>query len=175
MVNAIGNAMNVPYRARRDFLQTISREISTEYLKNGKISEETMNGLFERAYEEGRVVDEEFYTQYKDLKEYLRTVPVTISQEDASDITDYEDFRRAAFGRLRIVNEGGTPVDVVYEELQNMARELFPGQLTHPADQLERMLDVAKSIQRSEKTWTNSTGKTPGNLSAGPKMSLRRR
>lgn len=162
MVNAIGNAMNVPYRARRDFLQTISREISTEYLKNGKISEETMNGLFERAYEEGRVVDEEFYTQYKDLKEYLRTVPVTISQEDASDITDYEDFRRAAFGRLRIVNEGGTPVDVVYEELRNMARELFPGQLTHPADQLERMLDVAKSIQRSEKNLDEFYGENAG-------------
>ena len=162
MVNTIGNAMNVPYRARRDFLQTISREISTEYLKNGKISEETMNGLFERAYEEGRVVDEEFYTQYKDLKEYLRTVPVTISQEDASDIADYEDFRRAAFGRLRIVNEGGTPVDVVYEELQNMARELFPGQLTHPADQLERMLDVAKSIQRSEKNLDEFYGENAG-------------
>lgn len=162
MVNAIGNAMNVPYRARRDFLQTITREISTEYLKDGKISEETMNNLFERAYEEGRVVDEEFYTQYKDLKDYLRTVPVTISQEDAADIADYNDFRKSTFGRLRIVNEGGTPVDVVYEELRNMARELFPGNLTHPADQLMRMFDVAKSIQRSEKNLDEFYGENAG-------------
>lgn len=162
MVNAIGNAMNVPYRARRDFLQTITREISTEYLTDGKISEETMNNLFERAYEEGRVVDEEFYTQYKDLKDYLRTVPVTISQEDAADIADYNDFRKSTFGRLRIVNEGGTPVDVVYEELRNMARELFPGNLTHPADQLMRMFDVAKSIQRSEKNLDEFYGENAG-------------
>ena len=162
MVNAIGNAMNVPYRARRDFLQTITREISTEYLTDGKISEDTMNNLFERAYEEGRVVDEEFYTQYKDLKDYLRTVPVTISQEDAADIADYNDFRKSTFGRLRIVNEGGTPVDVVYEELRNMARELFPGNLTHPADQLMRMFDVAKSIQRSEKNLDEFYGENAG-------------
>lgn len=162
MVNAIGNAMNVPYRARRDFLQTITREISAEYLTDGKISEETMNNLFERAYEEGRVVDEEFYTQYKDLKDYLRTVPVTISQEDAADIADYNDFRKSTFGRLRIVNEGGTPVDVVYEELRNMARELFPGNLTHPADQLMRMFDVAKSIQRSEKNLDEFYGENAG-------------
>ena len=162
MVNAIGNAMNVPYRARRDFLQTITREISMEYLTDGKISEDTMNNLFERAYEEGRVVDEEFYTQYKDLKDYLRTVPVTISQEDAADIADYNDFRKSTFGRLRIVNEGGTPVDVVYEELRNMARELFPGNLTHPADQLMRMFDVAKSIQRSEKNLDEFYGENAG-------------
>lgn len=151
MVNAIGNALNVPYRAKRDFLQEAARKISNEYLKEGKITQETMDSTFEQAYEAGRVVDDEFYNQYKDIKEYLRTVPVTISQEDASDIADYNDFRKSAFGRLRITNEGGTPVDVIYEELQTMAPELFPARLTHPADQLVRMFDVAKSIQRSEK------------------------
>lgn len=151
MVNAIGNSMNVPYRAKRDFLQEAARKISVEYLKKGKITQETMDSTFEQAYEAGRVVDDEFYRQYKDLKEYLRTVPVTISQEDASDIADYNDFKKSTFGSLRITNEGGTPVDIVYEELRTMAPELFPGRITHPADQLVRMFDVAKSIQRSEK------------------------
>ena len=151
MVNAIGNALNVPFQAKRDNLQSLAKQISQEYLVNGKIRQKTMDALFEQAYESGRVVDDEFYNQYKDLKDYLRTVPVTISQEDAADIADYNDFRKSTFGRLRITNDGGTPVDIVYEELRTMAPELFPGRITHPADQLVRMFDVAKSIQRSEK------------------------
>lgn len=152
MLDRIGNAMSVPAQAKRDYLAGIVREISQEYLKEGKVKQETLDRLFEQAYENGVIVEEAFYNQHRDLKNYLRTVPVTISEADAADITDYSDFRKSAFGRLRIVKEGGTPVDVVYEELQNMAPDLFPEQITHPADQLMKMFDVAKSIQRTEKS-----------------------
>ena len=43
---------------------------------------------------------------------------VTISEKDKADIADFNSFRKSAFGRLRIVNEGGMPVDVAYEELR---------------------------------------------------------
>ena len=152
LVNRIGRAMSVPRLARRDYLEGIAREISGEYLRDGRISEETAQRLFDTAYDEGVIVDEEFYNQYKDLKDRLRTMAVTISDEDRADIADFNSFRKSAFGRLRIVNEGGTPVDVAYEELRNMAPELFPAALTHPADQLMRMFEAARSVERSEKS-----------------------
>lgn len=152
LVNRIGRAMSVPRLARRDYLEGIAREISGEYLRDGRISEETAQRLFDTAYDEGVIVDEEFYNQYKDLKDRLRTMAVTISEKDKADIADFNSFRKSAFGRLRIVNEGGMPVDVAYEELRAEAPELFPSELTHPADQLVRMFEAAQSIERSEKS-----------------------
>ena len=152
LVNRIGRAMSVPRLARRDYLEGIAREISGEYLRDGRISEETAQRLFDTAYDEGVIVDEEFYNQYKDLKDRLRTMAVTISEKDKADIADFNSFRKSAFGRLRIVNEGGMPVDVAYEELRAEAPELFPAELTHPADQLVRMFEAAQSIERSEKS-----------------------
>lgn len=151
LVKRIGDALSVPSAARREYLSTITQEISEEYLRDGRISDETANRLFETAYDEGVVADDEFYNQYKWLEDTLRTMPVSISEQDKADIPDFNSFRRSAFGSLLIKNEGGTPVDVAYEELRNSAPELFPAKYTYTADQLQQMLNVARSIQRAEK------------------------
>ena len=152
LVRRVGRALSVPRFAQREYLQEIAQRISEEYLTTGRVSEETAAELFEQAYQKGIVVDEEFYQQYKDIKEHLRTQAVTISEEDKHDIADWGDFRKSAFGRLRIVNQGGTPVDIAYEELRNMAPALFPYDISHPADQLVRMFEVAQSIEKTEKS-----------------------
>lgn len=159
LVGRVSRALSVPHFAQREYLQKIAQQISEEYLTTGRVSEETAAELFERAYSEGIVVDEEFYQQYKDIKDHLRTQAVTISEEDKHDIADFNDFRKSAFGRLRIVNEGGLPVDVAYQELQDMAPELFPDDLTHPADQLVRMFEVAQSIEKTEKSLSEYYGR----------------
>ena len=152
LLNDIGWKLNVPWLARRDFLQEIVQEISNEYLRTGTVADEVIDRLFDTAYQQGVVVDAEFYNQYKDLKEHLRTLPLTISKQDQSDIADFANFKRKAFGTLRIVNEGGMPVDSAYEELRDMAPELFPDYVTHPADQLQRIYEVARSIKKVEKS-----------------------
>lgn len=152
LLNDIGWKLNVPWLARRDFLQEIVQEISNEYLRTGTVADEVIDRLFDTAYQQGVVVDAEFYNQYRDLKDHVRTLPLTISKQDQSDIADYADFKRRAFGTLRIVNEGGMPVDSAYEELRDMAPELFPDYVTHPADQLQRIYDVARSIRKVEKS-----------------------
>lgn len=159
LVGRVSRALSVPRFAQREYLQEIAQKISEEYLTTGRVSEETAAELFERAYSEGIVVDEEFYQQYKDIKDHLRTQAVTISEEDKHDIADFNDFRKSTFGRLRIVNEGGLPVDVAYQELQDMAPELFPDNLTHPADQLVRMFEVAQSIEKTEKSLSEYYGR----------------
>ena len=152
LVGRVGRALSVPRFAQREYLQEIAQRISEEYLTTGRVSEKTATELFEQAHQKGIVVDEAFYQQYKDIKEHLRTQAVTISGEDKHDIADWSDFRKSAFGRLRIVNQGGTPVDIAYEELRSMAPALFPYDISHPADQLVRMLEVAQSIEKTEKS-----------------------
>lgn len=152
LLEKVSTALSVPAFARREYLQDIVREISDEYLANGTVRQETIDRLFETAYEEGIVVDDEYYREYKHIKDYLRTQPITISEQDKHDIADWGAFRKSAFGTLRIVNSGGLPVDTAYQELQGMGKGLFPDDITHPADQLMRMFEVARSIEKVEKT-----------------------
>lgn len=151
LLNRIGEALSVPRYARYNSLKEIIQEISNTYLADGTISDEKMSELFDKAYAAGIVTDAEFYNQYKEIKDHLRTYGVTISDRDKSDIPDFDDFRKRAFGTLRILNEGGVPVDTAYDELRNMAPELFPDSITHPADQLVRMFEVGQSIAVSQK------------------------
>lgn len=159
LLEKVSTALSVPAFARREYLQDIVREISDEYLANGTAQQETIDRLFETAYEEGIVVDDEYYREYKHIKDHLRTQAITISEQDKHDIADWGDFRRSAFGSLRIVNDGGLPVDVAYQELQGMAGELFPEDITHPADQLVRMFEVARSIEKVEKSLSEYYGR----------------
>lgn len=159
LLDKVSAALSVPAFARREYLQDIVREISDEYLASGTVQQETIDRLFETAYDEGIVVDDEYYREYKHIKDHLRTQAVTISEQDKRDIADFNDFRKSAFGSLRIVNDGGLPVDVAYQKLQGMAGELFPDDITHPADQLVRMFEVARSIEKVEKSLSEYYGR----------------
>lgn len=159
LVKDLSYKLNVPKFAQKEYLNEIAQEISEEYLKTGMVSKETKNELFETAWENGRHIDDEFYNTYKDIKDYLKTQSVTLSETDKADITDWNQFKNSAFGSLRIVNKGGLPVDTAYQELQGMAPELFPLDITHPADQIQRMLEVSKSISVSEKSLDDHFGR----------------
>lgn len=158
LVKDLSDKLNVPKFAQKEYLNEIAQEISEEYLKTGTVSEATKRELFETAWENGRHIDDEFYNTYKDIKDYLKTQSVTLSETDKADITDWNQFKNSAFGSLRIVNKGGLPVDTAYQELQGMAPELFPPDITHPADQIQRMLEVSKSISVSEKSLDDHFG-----------------
>lgn len=145
----IGDALSVPRTAQRDSLKDFVGAMSNEYLRTGTVSQDTINSLFEQAYAQGIVIDSEFYDQYRDLKDLLRTTPVSLDEDYQADIPDFSDFRKSAFGTLRISNDG-TPVDIVYEEMRDKAPELFPAGITNPAEQLQRLYDVGKSIARVE-------------------------
>ena len=148
----VGNLLSVPRYAQREYLRDIVREISLEYLREGRVSDETINDLFDRAYDEGVVVDREFYDQYEELRNFLRTTQLTISPEDSADISDFNDFRKSNFGRLNISTQGGTNIDRVYQELESMWPEFFSeARESHPSDQLQRIADVAQSFQVVER------------------------
>lgn len=155
----VQNALGVDKFSDKAGLMSTIQEISNEYLKHGKLTQERADALFEKAYKQGIVVEKEFYERYKGIKDKLRTTAITLDEGYRSSIPDYRDFRQSALGRLRLVNEGGMSVDSLYQELQQQAPELFPADIANPADQLVRMFDVAKSIQISERNVADSMGR----------------
>ena len=158
LMNKIGELLSVPKSAQREFLQDIVRDISTEYLSTGQVSQEARDRLFEQAYEKGVQVDREYYDNYKHVRDYLRTTPITVSEWLKGDIDDYNEWRKGAFGTLRLVKKGGNGPDTAYMELQHMAPELFPDNITHPADQLRHILEIAKGIRVSEQSLEEAYG-----------------
>lgn len=94
------------------------------------------------------VRDDRAYQEYSDLRSYLRTTTLSISEEDSHDIPDYGDFRRRNFGRLNLTR-GRTNIDQVYQEMSQMWPEFFDEQReSHPTDQLLHIVDVLDEIYR---------------------------
>lgn len=147
----VSSALQVPVSANRNFLRSAVNAMMDEYMKTGEISQETKNVLFEEAYEKGVAIDDEFYNQYKDVKKKLKDTAVTISETDKADIADFDLFKKQTRRTLNIRDSGGLPVDVFYQELREMAPELFPEGIAHPADQLQKMHEVARSIEVSKR------------------------
>ena len=102
-----------------------------------------------RVVESAQVTEDGAYQEYRELREYLRTTPLAISQEDAADITDYSDFRRRNFGRLNL-RSGDTNIDQVYQELSEMWPEFFDeARENNPVDQLLHISEVADQLYRT--------------------------
>lgn len=151
LVNDLGKSLGVPYHAGRSELRPIAEQIADEYFREGTVSEESGAKLFEEAYANGIIRDDEFYRENKPVLDYLRTTPIRVSETVKSDIADFNDWRKRQFGRLRI-SEDGRGVEQVYGELSEMAPGFFPEDITNPTDQLERIADAADSIRISERT-----------------------
>lgn len=89
------------------------------------------------------------YESYKALKDYLKSTKIAVSQADRADVNngDYESFRKSMFGTMTL-STTGVPVDAAYAELQEiMGKGYFPEDITHPADQIERIAYVMDCIR----------------------------
>ncbi|MEG2679807.1 MAG: hypothetical protein RR949_07670, partial [Oscillospiraceae bacterium] len=96
--------------------------------------------------ENALAVDDDGYQQYSDLRSYLHSTKLTISETDSHDIADYGEFRKHNFGRM-ILAGGKTNIDQVYQEMASKWPEFFDEQReTHPADQLARISEVMDGI-----------------------------
>lgn len=131
------------------------------YIANGEDGESPVwSEVFKRAYdaavsilENVSEVDDELYTQYKGLRDWLRTQPMSINRMYDHDLIGYDsisDFRKANFGRIKITNDG-TPVDMVYSELAATYPGFFDesAHVTQP-DQLMHIEEVLNRLQPTE-------------------------
>ena len=80
----------------------------------------------------------EFADQYQALKRQIKDTKIKITDQDKADLAQmggYNTFRRQYFGKLTMGNDG-ISIDSLYQELSSQHPELFPADITHPADQL---------------------------------------
>lgn len=126
---------NYMLRGGEDFSETEA------YRKAEAIARQVVDGALE--------ADDSLYSQYADLRAYLRDTPLSISETDRHDIADFNDFRKRNFGRLNIRAKGGTNIDQIYAELSAQWPEFFDqSRESHPADQLLRMAEVAEQLRQ---------------------------
>lgn len=105
-------------------------------------AKEIAGKLVENAVE----ADDELYQSYKDLRNFLKTTKLTISEEDGKNIPDLTELRKRNFGRMTI-GKGQTNIDQVYQELADQWPEFFDEDaVSHPADQLQQIADVLGNI-----------------------------
>jgi hypothetical protein len=151
LVNELAENLSVPGQAKREVLRPMAEEALRSFFTDGQLDRAKLNDLFETAYQAGIEEDTQYIKQYGDLKKFIRDQKISISETDRQDIADYNLFRKAAMGTLTI-SKDGLPVDVAYQQLREMAPELFPADITAPSDQLMKIYDVARGIQKVQKT-----------------------
>ena len=100
--------------------------------------------------ERATTINDDLYQEYSGLRQYLRDTKIMVTPELKSSITDYNDFRKANFGRLKLTNEG-ISVDRAYQELAGMYPEFFDtDKYITQADQLYHIEEVLNSLQPYE-------------------------
>ena len=151
----IAQALSLPGSVKKEFLQNAVREMTNEYLESGKVNQKRLDETFNRMYDEGIVIDREYYDTYKEVRDFLKSTPMYV--EEPFRPRDWNDFKKRAFGSLRLANEG-RGVDSVYAEVQAMAPGLFPESIIAPEDQLMRMYDVSSDIRIAKRSLDEAAG-----------------
>lgn len=100
-----------------------------------------------KAAENATVEDNSTKAEYDTLRSWVKNQPLKISTMDRSNIADFNEFRRGAFGNLNISNNG-MPVDKFYKELSGQFPHLFDAtKFTNPGDQLKSINDELNKLR----------------------------
>ena len=127
-----------------------------DYIASGKDGKDELtyaearrrsDAIAERIAESAVEVDDRAYKEYAGLRKYLKDTKLTLAEADAAEITDFNEFRKEQFGKLKIGKGEHTNVDQIYSELSSQYPEFFSEQReTNISDQVQRIADVANQL-----------------------------
>ena len=107
------------------------------------------DAIAERIAESAVEVDDRAYKEYAGLRKYLKDTKLTLTEADAAEITDFNEFRKSLFSKLKISKGEHTNVDQIYSELSSQYPEFFNEvQDTNISDQVQRIADVANRLYK---------------------------
>lgn len=147
----IGKLLGIP-KSRLGVIDGNIDTLAGEYFHTGKISEESKNALFEKAWKEGVIIDDTNKEFAKALRKDLKSSTLYISSEEAQDIPDFGVWRRGQIGNMYISTKNGYPIDSKYSELSQQYPDLFPDDIIAPSDQLLRIAEVMENLKPLEYT-----------------------
>lgn len=144
--------INADTRAARAVQQSQLAALGRDILQKGSVPQSQIIDAFETIWAAGRQVDTTARDDAADIRDYLRKTGVSMAAQYRADVNsgDWNGFRRRNFGRLKITTEG-LPVDVAYAELSGQRPDLFPADIVNPADQIQRMAEVAEKLRPQER------------------------
>lgn len=132
------NYLDFDYQEKKDFRNKMKSfyNMTKEDLTNSKTYNEINNIISEYANREYNYIDKEV----ESVKKEIRNSRIKVSDKLKNQITDYGDFRKSNFGKLRLGNEGQS-VDSIYQELSNKYPYYFSNEITGEADMLTELSD----------------------------------
>ena len=112
------------------------------------------NALVNKAKQIAKAIIDESYETIDENKEvregiraYLREHTLRISDDVKGDIPDFERWRKAHMGTLRMGREG-MDIDQAYQDLRSSYGEgFFPADVLSHSDQLQQILDTLEAVQ----------------------------
>lgn len=129
-----------------------------DYIASGKDGKDELtyaearrrsDAIAERIAESAVEVDDRAYKEYAGLRKYLKDTKLTLTEADAAEITDFNEFRKSLFGKLKISKGEHSNVDQIYSELSSQYPEFFnEAQETNISDQVQRIADVANRLYK---------------------------
>lgn len=131
-------------------LQELYDGIAHATSENGLSQENIWKRAYDLAHDildDVSVRDDMMYQEYSDLRAYFRNTQITLSPAMLGDFTDFGDFRRRNYGRMKLKKGEHGNVDQIYEEAATMWPGLFDSErVSHPGDQLREIDDVLNRI-----------------------------
>ena len=104
-----------------------------------------MSDIAMAVLEESSVKNTEAYDTYKDMRDYFRTTPFSLSETAKQEIPDYDAFRKSNFGRMRIADRG-ISLDSLWGEISAQWPEFFP-QDAHEAEQALLISEALEAVR----------------------------
>ena len=137
-------------------LKALSKNIKEALELNTKQRAELENAIQEYSMQENatkedlhEIIENKFGKQSVEMKlddviDVQRAIKRTKIKptDDLRQMTDYFQTKQKNFGRISMSNSG-MEIDKVYQELSDEYRNFFPETITNPADQFERIIEVA--------------------------------
>lgn len=131
-------------------LQELYDGIARATSENGLSQENIWKRAYDLAHDildDVSVRDDMMYQEYSDLRAYFRNTQITLSPAMLGDFTDFGDFRKRNYGRMKLKKGEHGNVDQIYEEAATMWPGLFDSErVSHPGDQLREIDDVLNRI-----------------------------
>lgn len=127
------NYLDFDYQEKKDFRNKMESfyNMTKDDLVNANTYNSIKDIINEYANRECTYVDKEVEA----VKKQIRNSKIKVTDELKNQITDYGDFRKSNFGKLRLGNEGQS-IDSVYQELSNTYPYYFSSEITGEADML---------------------------------------
>lgn len=116
-------------------------------------------GLMKAVLEKSNEFDAYGYNAYSDVRSYLRSTSITLSEDqraEAAVLSDtYGKYRSSLFGSVKLTNDG-MQLDTAWQKLSSMNSALFPPETN--ASDMPRVLAVAAEAIKRGNFYTNPYG-----------------